>query len=402
MPAVILAAIKLIFPISIGDQYITFGFLAGMLIFNILLIIKLWQRFFLETPRSLLLICVLLAGLVCPLPWMLGRAADYEATIAGGQFFLVTGLYFAYSALEKESVSNSKLSFAIALWTFAALSRTVVFVPAVFLTFMVFAWIVKDKRSLQEFLKSTPKLMILGLPLAIGMILQAWYDWTRFGSVFETGLRYSLTFINLNDSHAPTFSASYFPSNLWMYLFNLFQTRSVFPFIFPKVGQAPSVLTAIGHHHAEDITGLIFSVPFALFAVLPAWNSVHFISKNYLKGRVVTRNREDELLLWISLSLIGTSFLSFTAILFYFNMTMRFLAEFIPSLIILSSLGLWQGYYFLRQKPFPRRLYIFCSVALGIISIIVSLLLAVTGYYNTFQQLNPHLFKLLQSLLRFA
>jgi hypothetical protein len=395
MPAIILAAIKIVFPVSIGDQVLTFGFLAGMLIFNALLIIKLWQRFFLDTPKSLILMCILVADLVCPLPWMLGRAAVYEATITGGQFFLMGGLYFAYSALEKQSISNPKLLLAITLWACAALSRTIVIIPAAFLTFMVFVWIVKDSKRIEEIFKSIPKLIILGLPLVLGLTVQAWYDWARFGSILETGLHYSLTFINLNDSHTQAFSASYFLQNLWMYLFNLFQTRHVFPFIFPKVGHAPSLLDNASHHHTEEITGLIFSAPFALFAVVPAWNSVHLLSQNYLRKHATIRNSENELLLWLSLSLIGASFLSFAAILFYFNMTMRFLAEFIPSLVILSSLGVWQGYYFLRHKSIARRLYIFCSISLGIISIMISLLLAMTGYYNTFQQLNPHLFKLI-------
>ena len=144
VPAVLLALIKLFYSAVIADQYVAFAFLIGLLIFSILVILKLQRKFYPEAPVSLVLICILAIGLVCPLPWMLGTAAIYEATILGGQFFLVGGLYFAISAFEGQSTSLYKPLLAVTFWMLAAGTRTILLVPAVSSTLIILLWSLRN------------------------------------------------------------------------------------------------------------------------------------------------------------------------------------------------------------------------------------------------------------------
>ena len=57
------------------------------------------------------------------------------------------------------------------------------------------------------------------LPLAIGAGLLGWYNWARFGSVLETGLRFQLSGINYLEYYNDVFSTKYVLLNLRYYLF---------------------------------------------------------------------------------------------------------------------------------------------------------------------------------------
>src|SRR5512135_1281836 len=123
-PAVLLAFVKLFYAGAIGDQYLAFVFLAGLLVFSTLLILRLRRAFYEDVPVSLVVTGILVAALVCPIPWMVNRAAIYEATIASGQFFLIGGLYLAFTGMERQPRSYARLLLATAFWAIAATSRT--------------------------------------------------------------------------------------------------------------------------------------------------------------------------------------------------------------------------------------------------------------------------------------
>jgi len=74
------------------------------------------------------------------------------------------------------------------------------------------------------------------LPLAVGGLALAWYNWIRFGNALDTGLSYTLTIRNLHRDAAAVFSLSYIPSNLFNYLWMPIRGLSVFPFVKPQWG----------------------------------------------------------------------------------------------------------------------------------------------------------------------
>ncbi|MCX6081901.1 MAG: hypothetical protein NTW32_20435 [Chloroflexi bacterium] len=395
VPAVFLAGIKLFYSGPIADQYLAFAFLVGLLIFSILIILQIRQKFFQDVPVFLVVVCILAAGLVCPLPWMLGTAAIYEATILGGQFFLVGGLYFAISAIESQSTALLKPILAVTFWMLAAGTRTILLVPAAFLTLLIILWNLRNDFDTKRLVRALPKAVPLGLPLAAGIMLYGWYNWARFGSVFETGLRYTITFLNLNADINKAFSFNHFFASLWVFLLNPIDVRQTFPFLQALYGKFPAVLDfgQVLYWHSERISGILISVPFVYFAGVSGWNTISSLSGKITHKRPAHADPRQAALLWISLCLGVSCLLTFAALQLYFNLAMRFIADFIPSLMLFSIIGVFQGYRALQGKTNRQRLFIFLVIILAIATITLSFFLAMSQNYNQFQKYNRHLLK---------
>jgi hypothetical protein len=98
------------------------------------------------------------------------------------------------------------------------------------------------------------------------------------------------------------------------------------------------------------------------------------------------RNRAESLpeaddprsLTWIVLSLSGSILLAFFLLMIFFWAGIRYMGDFIPSLAVLSALGFWQGYQFAADKPPAKHLFIVFGTTLATISILISVLLAIS------------------------
>jgi len=384
LPAIILAAIKFVFPHTIGDQYLLFGFLAGLLMFETLFILKLRRQYYEDIPTWVVLICILLSALVYPIPEMLKHPAIYEAAIAGGQFFLIGGLYFAWSALEKKTSDYINLMLAGIFWVCAIGSRATLLIPVAFLIFMTFVMIANhDGKSIKDPTVFS-KFMMMLLPVGLGGLGLAWYNWVRFGSIFETGIRYQLTIVNFYKDHDQSFSWLYMVPNLWNYILNPAAVQSTFPFLIAQNGQSRSFIAMAkpGIFQSDVITGLLFSVPFLLFSLITVSKLLPTTSpRGSMQHSSAVETPAGKLLTWISISLAGIGILSLITALFFFFSIARYLADITPSLLLFSMLGLWQGYHLLKQRYAGRNPYLFLVLfmCLAVPSILVSLLLAMTG-----------------------
>ena len=182
-----------------------------------------------------------------------------------------------------------------------------------------------------------------------------WYNYIRFDSPLEFGLHYQLTSSDLRKTQL--FSLAYLPSNLYGYIFYGFDLQNTFPFlvadnpmhpiIFPNL--TPSVLF-------EQTTGILWTSPFLLFALIPP---IALIREKKSSG-------QNNLLRWVNLSLLGSTFLLFSTILLYFYQTMRFLADVTPQLALLSGIGFWQGlqYFKVKQNQF-QPVYQYAAILLS-------------------------------------
>jgi len=397
-PAIILAGIQALIPINIGDQFIVFISTYGLFIINILILLKLWRRFFYDLPAWAFLIAILLTGLTSPLLWMLSRPKMYEAAISSGQVFLMGGFYLVYAFLEKPASSIWKLTLGGICWTLAIASRLTLIVPVSFFTITTFLLAIKQ-TSKGGFPFLTRLLPALALPLLLGAIGLGWYNWARFDSPFETGLRYQLTAWDL--SKKVLFSFGYILPNLYNYLFNRFQLKHTFPFLFARAGENIRFLSIPALPiSSEVIIGIVISTPFIVFALV----ALIFLIKGGLQRRRLATNDQEAnqpptyLLEWASISLIGSIVLTFFSLLAYFYETMRFLADFMPSLILLSVLGFWQGLQHLKIHPGKSQsLYSSSAILLATLSCVFSFLPAIADPANLVAKYNPTLLKAIAS-----
>jgi hypothetical protein len=95
--------------------------------------------------------------------------------------------------------------------------------------------------------------LLFGAPLAAAVAVTGWWDWVRFGSVFETGYTISWVTDPLEVLRSQgLFSTTHLPTNLALFLGGGYGIRATFPWLVPSSeGQSifltmPALLIAVG------------------------------------------------------------------------------------------------------------------------------------------------------------
>lgn len=374
VPALILSGIYSFFHGTINDLTLALVFISGLLIVQVLLIFILWNRYFYNLPRLLLYLTIPLIGLTGPLILLRHNyesAKVYEAAISGGQFFFMSGMLAALTAMAHSPISIRKLLAAVTLWALAIGTRQTLAMPVGFMAVLLAFWFF---RTNDWSLKKTVQVMPLALPLIFCFVCIAWYNQARFGSFTETGFYYALAGINVQERYHELFSPAYIVLNLYNYLFNAIVFTNEFPFVIIPLGtESFSSLSMPDVYAAEPITGLLYTFPFVIFAGLPLLASS---SRREFLSTLDTSKRNDWNLTVLSLS--GSFLIAFGLLMLFFWSSMRYAEDFMPSLIILSIIGFWQGCQSLSSKPSSRKLYMIFGVFLASSSILLNILLAIS------------------------
>jgi hypothetical protein len=316
---------------KIGDQHLTFIFTCGLFLYIYLFSLSIWRRFFQKLPGWMFLIAIITVGIALPFTWILSAPRIYEASISSGQFFLIGGCYWAYAFIAKSTSRSWKLILTSLHWACAIGSR-ITLVPAV--VFMIIMVLIKVARGNRPWVISTRTILTLValiLPIATCGIGLAWYNWARFGSIFEFGLRYQLTSTDYLNFGNTLFSTGNIAGNLYNYLTHTFTITSNFPYA--------KAVENIGTN--ERMVGLLFTVPFILLALTAPMISIY---KQIRIGNNAKDDDQAKLLSWLILSVAGTTVINFAAILLYYYAATRFLVDVAPSLLLLSTIGFWRGY----------------------------------------------------------
>jgi hypothetical protein len=194
-----------------------------------------------------------------------------------------------------------------------------------------------------------------------------------------------LTLFDLGKHGHELYSVRYVPPNVKNYFFNPPEHINVFPCYR---GQPGNEIEAFGiatpdFYYSQNITGLIYTFPFALFAVLPL---SRLIVKRIRRG--TGRFDENEHALgWIVIMLSGMAFIAAAKLLTFFFVTTRYYADVTPILVVLTIMGFWFGYQALRSAWLLRFVYAGMGFALALVSIIFPTLLALlssqrVNYYS--------------------
>ncbi|MBK9207526.1 MAG: hypothetical protein IPL71_04155 [Anaerolineales bacterium] len=366
VPALLLSIIKFFYVNEIGDNILTFFFIAGTFIFLTLIILALWKNYFQELPRRIILLSIALVGLINPLPFVLIDPRIYEAAVAAGQFFFIGGLYFLFNTFNKPSITS--LTLTGLFFTFAIGSRTILLIPIAFTSLIVLIWAFQSRRA-----QTVAFVIALAFPLAFGGISYAWYNYARFGSITDFGYQYQLTGFNIHETIGQTFSPAYVAPNLYKTLLNPYEIKDAFPLIKSTLWSPPNGFNeserSIYYYFAESITGILIGTPFLILAIL----------------------RKKKTLFWISSSLTGSSLLIFLTTQLFFYTTMRYLLDLIPALALLSLIGLWSGFDLLKTKPAAKFSFTILGFSLWAYTIAVSVLLTFSSNLPRFKTYNPEL-----------
>ena len=391
-PALLLVVAKTVLPGTIGDQYLVLAFASGILLAELLFLIRLWQRFFSDISAGIVACSLLVIGLISPFAWLMREANIYNAAILGGQFFFLAGLYAAFDALNKTSISGWRLFLAGVLWAAAVGSRITQILPVGFVTIMILLELIKKYRRPRLASMGIRPLLGILLPLALGLAALGWYNWARFGSVFETGLNYQLGGLPLQKWEELKFSPIYAFQNLYNYILNPPKLTATFPYIVADDGVTKSVVASIElprAYYAQPIAGMLYSSPFILFAIAP----VLFLFRSRMGA--TTSDLDKRTLEWLTVALSGSFLAQFILLQFFFWAAERYFGDFMPPLLLLSVIGLWQLDRALSTSLLRRAMFVSLAFPLILISLVMSNLLALSVGRLDSNWLNLQLLRLL-------
>jgi hypothetical protein len=402
-PAVILALLGSLGGDPVTDDQIVFASVIGIVLLSLVLLRLLRRRFAADLPAWTIIPPAVALAFSSPTFFLLDRPRVYEAAIATGQVFFLAGAALLFSLDFEARASRTKLFLAGAFFALAAATRPTLTLGVLVLTsYAVIRLIRRNHRRVEPF--PWAETITLLAPLAAAALAMGVYNFARFDNPFEFGHRYQLTGWNLNRQYHTVFTAAHIPLNLFNYLLNDFKSLEVFPFVKPKWGAlAVGPISSGPGYYAEQVTGILRAVPFVLLAFLPlALWAQRWLNQDLVPSATRSEPEEaaahvDRIRLYGLWALTGAALLLPT-LLFYFA-TMRYLADFSYSLLFLACLGFWIALDLTKTRTFGRSALGIVALSAAILSAILGLLLAVTGYTARFEHVNPQLYEAITRLL---
>ena len=402
-PALTIIILETVVARPLGDQHLVWFFTTGTVIFTLLLMFRLWKDFFSDLAWWSIAPIALIAGLAAPIPWLVSRPEVYEAAIAAGQFFLIGGFFWVYSSGADGKTSLPRLFLGGTFWILAMGSRISLAPTIVFLSVIFSWWHIRRENRNGRMMQKARGILALGGPLLLGGFTMAWYNFDRFGSIFEFGHRYQLGWNDLSQ-YSRVISLDNIIQNLYNYLLTPYRTLNVFPFVKPNWGSytVPFLrATAPAHFHAEPVTGLLLGAPVLLLAFIPLVGSMFRVWRKFettpeetevLSSSDPLRTSGVKPFVWL---LTGAALLETGPLLFFDTNSMRYIVDVTPTLVLLSGIGYCLYLQALSPSSWKQRLFAISVVGLSVYTMVIGFLLSVTGQSGRFETLNPELFELI-------
>ena len=366
VPSLILTALSNERLANTGDQYLVFAFLCGLFLYSALFSSSFWLRFNYNIPGWTISLALLAIGISSPTTLMLSHPKIYEAAIVGCQFFFIGGCYWAYTAIsENDSPTIWKLVLAGTHWALAFGTRITILPAIIFTAAATLIYILRGSKT------ADPKKILLtlssmGIPLLIAAVGLSWYNWARFGSVFEFGLRFQLANTNYNE-FTNLFSTRYIYENFLNYFIRPYQIQAAFPYIKTVENVASN----------DRLAGLLYTSPYFLFILIPIGRFLYSVLAPK-KFDELDQNK-NPLEKWLVTVFTGSSLLSLVIILSYYFTAIRFTEDFMPALLILSTIHFGQGYKLSSGNKKLSTIYLFFATLLVVFSVTASTLIALPG-----------------------
>ena len=208
------------------------------------------------------------------------------------------------------------------------------------------------------------------------------YNYIRFDSILEFGMKYQLS--GIDTKLVPGLSLRRIGVGLYAYLFHSYQMDLIFPFIHILEPRKPETSLA-NIWFTERILG-IFSYPFFYLATISIFAYSQIIKNQKLVASLLL------------IMILCSTFCLFSLTLIQ-GVTMRYMVDFLPLLLIalLVSFELSRGYIFKGGRIGGLvSSYLFYSSI--ICSSLISLFSSFSGTYDVLKIVNPALYDQLKSI----
>jgi hypothetical protein len=391
-PAVLGVIVSSITSKPVTDTGLVFSFVIGTALFSVLLLRDIYRKY--QIPAWLFWGGVFSATVNIPLIWMLTRTKFYEVSISGGQFFLMAGFFALFRAFRNSSPHKGYIFFSAIAFGLAGATRINLLPSVVFLAAVIFLRIyVVNQRKINI---SIPAFAAAFIPLALIACSLFWYNYDRFGSIFEFGHRYQLTGAALTSDYKDISSVKYIIPNLYTYVFRLPALTREFPFInIPWVEQKmwPSFIHLPEHYYyTEPVAGILFVVPLIGLTTLLLMRLFWLFINGDVSLMGSKENIDKEPSSWFGWAMLGYVVIQFFILLIFVSSAMRYLLDVSPALIVLSTIFVNYHTRSVEKKPYWVKIISYAWILAVILTVVSGFFIGFTGDRNIFLNQNPQLY----------
>jgi hypothetical protein len=378
----------------VTDQWPTVLYMAGRLFCGAGLLLGLAGRIRPHPPTWLVTLTIAVFGLSGPIPFIVARPRVYEASLAAGQFFLFAGLLACFVGLTRARRRSVMFAAASFLWGLAFGSRatTIVSIPFIIGATVYFVWLKQD-RSWTAALKNA---LLLGLPVGVFVVAHGVYNYARFDSPFEFGVRFQTT-LQPFSTH-PRFIIP----NIYSYLFAPVKWSCSFPFV---TGQTDRPLSTLidwprGYKTFEKVAGILVMGGFGWLGLLPAGWAARRFWRRWRPAMVAPHPSLPLVHLWgivCSLAVL----VSMGPALGLWEASMRYSGDAIGGMVVIAAIV---AFWLVRRSDdsgvLPlRALSRTLVLLLGLHSCFVGAFSGFSSYTDPFKHHNPTLYRQLSDAL---
>lgn len=331
--------------------FVSIGFLAYTAF-----LVACWRRYFSDVPFVVSLLGVTALGLLSTVPFLLQRPAIWEVPVSCAFAMSGVTLLLLWRALHNESHAAGWTALASLAYGLAIGARpSLVFGAIVLLAPALSTWATRAPGDARRRYVACLKLAVAAI-LPVGLVGAGllWYNYARFGNALEFGQTYQLA--GDRQDTVQHFGFGYFWFNFRMYFLQPAGWKTIFPFV--QQAQLPPLPP--GHGAVEPPWGVLTNMPFLLLA---------FASPLAWKGRTGSARA---LLPWVAAVPLTWFVFSTGLMCLFYGMALRYQMEFVPSLALLASIGLFGLERATKDAAWRRHVFRCGWILLWVVSIAFS------------------------------
>ena len=237
----------------------------AVLIFSILSAIMLalileyiFKKHFSKLPFKMLAFSEIAILFGSFLIWINVAPRFYEMVNVAGLYFSLQGIYLFLTMKKDNKVSFEKLGLGALCLALAVACRPTTLIASVFIVPIIWNLFKQNKVNKKEIIKIV---LVVAIPYIIVGLLLMYYNYIRFGNIFEFGAKYQLT---MNDMRNLKNRLITIPAGFVYNLFNLPSFIGRFPFLEVN-SNIPEIFA---YYYVEDMPGGVFILAPIAFAIL--------------------------------------------------------------------------------------------------------------------------------------
>lgn len=339
----------------LSTGFVTFVFFCIYLIFLNALLIKFIRKILPETSFGTYILGIWMLDAASVALCFVSRARFYEMVYAVGLAFSAIGLYFLASAFWKEQKNCIQIFFGALFLALAVGCRPTM----VFYSFLLAPYLVYRLKN--DTVKENIKIFaVLLIPYICVAGILMWYNYARFGNIFDFGQNYQLT---VTDMARDSYKLSTLPWCLW---FGMFQPLS-FSAVFPFVSSGSMVNDYAGYFWNNSAVTMFSSTPLLYIMFCPVFWKAWKRKTGMLSTAIMGTG--------IGMGLLLSVFIFISA-----GVHIRYTAEPVP-ILVFGVLLLFANYMNGQDKLVQKNLITLLFV-LTIFTVLVGFLIGIVGEQN--------------------